>query len=73
LAGKAFSLNKRKGLADFVESRPFFAEIMETKADLTLAVGNEEPQSLLGGFSVEGVRTLNRTLAQLKEVTIISY
>jgi len=68
LAGKAFSQNKRKGLADFVESRPFYAQIMDTKADMTLSIGNEEAQSLLCGFSNEGTRVLNRTLTQLKEV-----
>jgi len=66
MAGKAF-VGGKKSVADFVNSRAFFAEVLDIQQDLVLKIGNDEGKSLLEGFGIEGMKDLNRMLSHIDD------
>ncbi len=67
MAGKAFGGGK-KSVIDFVNSRAYFAQILDIQQDLILKIGNDEGISLLEGFGIEGVKDLNKMLSHVDDV-----
>lgn len=67
-AGKAFAENKKTSLVNFVDSRPFFAEILDAKNDAKFQTKDNQSRSLLEGFTTVDADILTRTLRQITEV-----
>lgn len=72
-AGKAFAENRKKNLVNFVDSRPFFAEILDAKNDVKFQTKDNQSRSLLEGFTALDVDILTKTLRQINEVDTSIY